>query len=580
MRPILPRPLKVVAALLLAVASALAAGCSASTPHPSPLPADQQIMRIGLVTNGPDIHTLDPAQAIGPNESFVTSLIFPPLLAADDTLRPEPWAAANMPIFDPVANTYTFQLKPNLKWSDGTPIDAATYAYSLNRTLNPCTFSPIAYYLFPINDAQTFANETCGRDGKTIKGKIQSLIGDSLMVIGSQTLVITLTAPAPYFLAALTTPAAFAQPEQLIAQYGRRDWTDHLHEHGGFGGNLFVVKSWYNGQLDLACLSACRTDAFPRWGRHTAPPTLREVDFTFYQTPRDEYADYAAGNLDEDTVPSASDRVSMNGSAFREVPALAITYFQPNWARPPFDDLRVRQAFALALDKDALARQIGLTPTNHIVPQGMYGYDADLVELDGSQHTTGNVALAWQLMQSYADEQCGGQLSKCPPIVIPNGGPCPSGDISTITYEQAAVRLWRQAFPGYRITLDMEDFSFPPGTPCPSPQLIGLTWFADYADPQDWLSLRFGPGALDNPGSVHVPGADTLMTQADQDFDASERVALYNEAEQILVLNVAWIPIGQGETLYNIRSTVEGFAVTGLGYPSLDQMYQIQMVKQ
>ena len=111
-----------------------------------------------------------------------------------------------MPSFDSATNTYTFKIRPGLKWSDGTPIDANTFAYSINRSLNPCTGSVVTYYMFPIKDAPAFSTETCGSDGTTIAGKIQSLIGDSITVPDSQTLVIKLSAPAPYFLEALCYP--------------------------------------------------------------------------------------------------------------------------------------------------------------------------------------------------------------------------------------------------------------------------------------------------------------------------------------------------------------------------------------
>ena len=68
------------------------------------------------------------------------------------------------------------------------------------------------------------------------------------------------------------------------------------------------------------------------------------------------------------------------------------------------------------------------------------------------------------------------------------------------------------------------------------------------------------------------------MTQADQTLDPNERTALYNQTEQLLVFNAAWIPIGQSLTYFNVRSSVAGFAVTELGYPSLDQWYGIQMM--
>jgi peptide/nickel transport system substrate-binding protein/oligopeptide transport system substrate-binding protein len=207
---------------LVGVCTLLLGSCSFGGPsRPSPLPAAQQKAHIGLVIFDHDLHTLDPVGANnynGDGSGFISSLIFPPLLTVDDHLSPEPWAAAGMPTFNAASNIYTFTIRPGLKWSDGNPIDANTYAYSLNRDLSPCSGSPNIYYLFAIKDAEAFSTETCNPVGQRVQGKIQTLIGDSLLVPDTQTLIIKLTAPAPYLLAALTTPLGLAQPEQLITQ--------------------------------------------------------------------------------------------------------------------------------------------------------------------------------------------------------------------------------------------------------------------------------------------------------------------------------------------------------------------------
>jgi len=69
------------------------------------------------------------------------------------------------------------------------------------------------------------------------------------------------------------------------------------------------------------------------------------------------------------------------------------------------------------------------------------------------------------------------------------------------------------------------------------------------------------------------------MTEADQEVDPTERSALYNQAQQLLVTNVAWIPIGQGLAYYDVRSSVAGFTLSMLGYPTLDQLYSVQLMK-
>ena len=536
--------------VLVGTLAVMVAGCGTSASS-NVLPDSQQILRMPLVVTDVDIRTMDPALDTDYYSYFPIFMTFPNLVTLDQNGNITPWAAAAMPSFDSATNTYTFNIRPNLKWSDGTPIDANTFAYSINRSLSPCTGSGVTYYMYSIKDAPAFSTEKCGSDGVSVAGTIKSLIGDSITVADPQTLKIHLSAPAPYFLDGLSYPTGDAQPQQLIQQYGTKNWTDHLTDNGGFSGNLYKVKVWdHKGNLDLV-----RNDSF--WG---TKPKLREVDFKIYKTGAAEYADYLDGKLDQGSAPSAQYKQSKARPDFHEVPWLSTFYYQPNWAKAPFDNLDVRQAFDLALNKDVLASQVNqgaVIATNHIVPQGMPGYDQSLVGPDGSASTSGNVSKATSLMDTYATANCKGytagskQFGSCPPVTLVD-----ANDPSVVTADQAAVQMWQTAFPGYPIKTSFIDFNteisliYSPN----APQLCGIGWVADYPDPQDWLSLQFGTGAINNTGNVNVPAANALMTQADQDL-GSDRMSLYNQAEQLLVTNVAWIVLDQGKTSTICRRT-------------------------
>ncbi len=556
------------ALLLVLLLVLLPAGFSifgASPPRYTPY--TKEILHMPLVAYGNDISTMDPARVQDYIAYEPVSLVFPGLLTLDAHGNVTPWAAASMPTFNPLDNTYTFKLRRGLAWSDGTPIDANTFAYSINRALSPCTASAVTYYLFPLKDAEAFSMESCDNAKQTIHGRIQTLIGDSITTPDPQMLVLALSAPAPYFLQALTFPTTYAQPQQLIAQYGTRDWTNHL---AGFGGNLYNVRAW-NHQGILALTPNLRF-----WGRK---PELSEIVFTIYKTMPDEYGDYLNGKLDVGFPPPETYQDAKRRADFHQFPMLETTYFQLDWSKPPFDDLRARLAFALALDKVALANAVyhgAVFATNHIVQQGMYGYNPNLVGPDGTTNLTGNLALAQGLMASYAQDKCGGKLSKCPPTFIL--GDCFGGDPQVLATEQAAIQAWQQAFPGYPVKLENNDFCGPL-IPVPftanTPPIVDLTWVADYADPQDWLSLQFEPNAINNIGNVNVPAANTLMAQADADQNPTDRASLYNQAEQLLVMQCAWIPLFQQWFFYNQPSYVHGLAFTALGTIPLASWQQL-----
>jgi peptide/nickel transport system substrate-binding protein/oligopeptide transport system substrate-binding protein len=467
-----------------------------------------------------------------------------------------PYAAAGMPTFDSATDSYTFTIRPNLKWSDGTPITSQSFAFGINRSLSPCTASPVTYYMYPILNAQAFSTESCTSSG-TIKGPIQTLIGTSLQTPDNQTLVIKLHAPALYFLAAVPYPTFFAEPQQLINQYGAKNWTAHLTDNGGFGGGMFKVKVWnHTGDLDLVA-----NPAF--WG---TPPQLHEIDFKIFQTLTSEYSDFLDGKLNLGIAPPAEYKSAKARTGFHEQPFLATSYYGPNWSKAPFNNVDARQAFDLALNKEVLADKVNsgiVIATNHIVPMGMPGYNPSLTAPDATPPLTRAPAKATQLMQIYANANCGGKFSSCPPVTLYD-----SNDPSIVTADQAAVGMWQSAFPGYPIRTSFIDFNTLLSLiySANSPQIYGLGWGMDYPSPQDTLSLQFAPGALNNVGNVNVPAANTLMAQADVDLDQSSQSKLYNQAEQLLVNAVAWIPLNQQKTIYNLNPNVHNFVLNSLGF--------------
>jgi peptide/nickel transport system substrate-binding protein/oligopeptide transport system substrate-binding protein len=550
------RAATLVGALFLAICAVLLAACGAPHPCEAGYCAARQFVRL-QAASVTDVKTMDPPNATDVYSVDYTSIVFPGLVVLDKNLNAIPWASSALPTVSSDGLIWTFTVRPDLKWSDGTPITAETYAYSMNRAENPCNAFGAAYYLYAIKDAAAFNGERCDTTGK-ITGPIQTLLGDSITTTSSLTLHITLTQPATAFLAAMTYPTSYAVPEQLINQYGAK-WTDHLADNGGFGGDLFMVKKWNHvGDLILA-----RNDAF--WG---AKPTIQEVDVKFYRYTADAYNAYLAGQADVGFAPVAQlAQAKTTHKTFHEIPVQQINYYAMNWKIAPFNDLRMRQAFALALDKQALANnslQETVIPTNHIVPLGAPGYNPDLVGPDGANNLTGNLTLANRLAAQYAEDTHGGtatDFSKCPPVMLTLF----NDSTNTENEAQAAIQMWLKAMPKYPLT-----YSGPPDTLLQSNtarnlQFWSLAWVQDYPDPQDWLSTNLACGSSYNAGSTCDPQADALMRAADMNPDQSTRLQEYQEAEQLLVTNVAWLPLDQATTWWETGPHLQGFTIAADG---------------
>ena len=522
-------------------------------------PDSQQVLHDILTPGSNDIATLDPGLVQDAYSIVPINLVFPPLVTLDSKLDVVPWAASAAPTVSSDGLTYTFSIRSGLKFTDGEPIDAAAYAYSMNRSLDPCTASPVAYYLYPVKDATTFNGESC--KGGSVSGSITTLIGDSIVVKDPQTLVVTLQQPAAYFLEAMTYPTSYAVPQNLIKQYGNK-WIDHLADNGGFGGNLFKVTKWdHNGSLVLD-----RNDSF--WG---TKPKMREISYTIYKSIETEYNAYLAGQNDRGVPPSTQYSAAKSKPDFHETGVLQIDYYAMNWKDAPFDDVRMRQAFDLAIDRQALATSVlhgTVIPSYHIVPKGMPGYNANLQSPDGTQSLTGNPTKATQLEQQYVQQKCGGNAATCPPVTLT----ITTGSQDIQNEAEAALAMWQKAFPGYPIKIATTDFNtLLNDLAARKVQFWAIAWIADYPDPQDWLSLQFLPTAQYNDGNVNVPDANTLMTKADAEQNESQRMTDYNSAEQMLVNQVAWMSTDQAKAFYEARSYVNGYTYDAQGLVPLEQ---------
>ena len=215
-------------------------------------------------------------------------------------------------------------------------------------------------------------------------------------------------------------------------------------------------------------------------------------------------------------------------------------------------------------------------PTNHIVPEGNPGYNAQLVGPDGTQSVTGNQTKAQQLLQQ-AQSNCKG-----PALTLPDYCPYIDNGANSLPIKllvnvedipsnkevaQIATADWSQVLNLNVTTTQVSDLTavidilFPTSGGGNTTQAWLIGWVADYPDPQDWLSLQFYSNAQDNISYVDDPNLDQLMDQADQDQNLTRRLNEYHTIEQDVVNLCAWIPIDQEKTSWRLRPWVQGFGL-------------------
>jgi oligopeptide transport system substrate-binding protein len=538
---------------LMAMLVAACGGGGPTAPSHGKAPPDKQVLRYPVVG---DVATLDPALAQDTDSVTSLDLVFTGLVSLDDKLAVVPelaksWQASSDGL------TWTFTLKPDLKFSDGTPLTSQDVVYSINRVLLPATNSPVGYYLSLLTDYD-----------KVTAGKIPTLIGDSLLTPDANTVVIKISRPAAYFLQTLAYNTSYVVEKKLIDKYGTK-FTDHLDEGGGAGPWKVVTYSHTKG-----------IDYVPNPYYYGTKPQLQHLSILFYTDQNGMYRAYQANQLDFTFVPPANVASERSSPGFREVNVLVIRYISMNYLAKPFDNIKIRQAFALALNKDQIvhsALRDAETPTNHIIPSGMLGYYPALTGPAGVAGTAGDAAKAQQLLKEGMQEAGYANVAALPPITLTFYPRNQSfKDAMTV-----AVQMWQTVL-GIKVNvqtvaraklLSLEIATKGNAGPL---QMWQAGWLADYPDPQDWLTTFFDKGSDynqfnygQNATSVasEQQAVQQELEQADVSQDQTARLKLYNDAEQKIINDVGWLPVWQEKVQTLTRPTLQNLVIPALELP-------------
>jgi oligopeptide transport system substrate-binding protein len=531
-------------------------------------PADKQVVTMPVIGVS-DISTFDPALASDPASIRAVQMVFTGLVGLDDHQQVRPQLAANWSV-SADGLSWTFHLKQHLKFSDGTPLTSQDVAYSIDRALQPATKSSVApIYLGLIRDSE-----------KLLAGTIPTLINDSLLTPDAHTIIIQTRKKAAYFPAMLAYPSSYVVEKRLIDMFGA-NFTDHLVDGGGAGP--FRVAQYIHGkEIDFAFN--------PNY--YDPQPQLRRVILPFYPQAASAYNDYLRGLVDWTGVPVATYASDRKRGDFHQAPQLWIDYYTMNYLVKPFDNIQIRQAFALAINKTAIAQTVWhgtVSPTNHIVPQGMSGYNPDLEGPDGTQGLQGNPQLAKSLLMKGMQAEGWASVSQMPPIKLTY-----ASDVSNAGAEaNALIGMWQQAL-GVTVTANPLDYNTLLAQVVAATgnaqglQMWGLAWDAEYPDAQDFLTRQFDVGMPDNNMNYGQNASSDASAQqhtqqqleaADADFQPQARQQAYRKAEQQLVNDVAWLPTEQITQVYLLKPYVIGMPENAQGLIPADDWASIYILQ-
>lgn len=313
--------------------------------------AAAKILRVG---NDGEPQSMDPHNASTVFTSRLTDDMFIGLTTRGQMGEAIPGAAESWTI-SPDAKTYTFKIRPHT-WSDGVPVTADDFVYSFRRLLDPAMGAEYASLLFIIKGAEDYNKGA---------GKAEDVAAKAL---SPDTLEVTLTGPAPYFLAQLDHQTAMPVPRHVIEKYGK-DWSKP--ENIAVNGAYKVVEWLPNVHAKLA-----KNEKF----YDAASVKIDEVIYYSYEDRTAMQKRFRAGELDiaRDIASEQIDWLRENmKDVLRIVPYSGIYNYVFNTTQKPFDDVRVRRALAMSLDVDTITNKVlksGELPAYSYVPPGTGNY--------------------------------------------------------------------------------------------------------------------------------------------------------------------------------------------------------------
>ena len=522
---------------------------SAPAASESNLAADQ----ILNVTAQGEPPTLDPNKAQDSNSITILRGLVRGLVSFDKDLKVVPGLASSWDV-SPDAKTITFHLR-DAKYSNGDPIVAGDFVYGFKRLVDPRTAAPYSYVTAEIDGAPDLL-AMAGADPAPSDATIQAAV-DKLGVSApdDKTFVVTLNTPASYFLTALTLWVFVPIQEKWIT-------SPNFTEPGNFvSSGPFVLDSWtHNTELVLK--------PNPNWWGDVKP-TLTELHFFLRNDPAADQAAYEAGELDMVQTPSPDiQRVQADpvlGPQVLQVAQFATTYYTfNNFQDPKLKNFKTpgptankdfRIALTQAIDKkafiDATFAGVGQAANSFVMP-GIPGYQPDLnpypFDLTSAKAHMAT-ALAALGKTSAADF---GKLK----FGFNTGG----GHEPRVAF---LAEAWRQAF-GLETEQIGSDFSV-----FLTQRTAGLYdisrdgWNADYPHANNQLNGLFTCHGGNDDSQYCNPDFDALIKQAAAEPDQDKQVALYNQAQTLMINDAAILPLRFGTTTYEVAPYVSNLIPTG-----------------
>jgi oligopeptide transport system substrate-binding protein len=548
-----------------------------------------------VFVNETEIKTVDPAIVTGHPESRIIRELYECLVNwHPETLEPVPGVAERWEVSDDL-RTYTFHLRKNALWSDGTPVTAEDFRWSYQRFLHPETAAEYAYQLYYVKGASKYTERKLKigdpveielpepvpgtpeyARGKVVYGKLLHLgepasedekprytveLADGsqevfqqeaddardfkwllydfrevgIRIVDRFTLVIELNNPTPYFLQLLGFHVLAPVNRKCVETYGYPGWTkpENIVSNGPYRlrerrirDRIRLVKSetyWNRENVNFNVVDALAVESLV-------------TALNLYETGQCDWIPKSPNTI----IPDLRGRPD-----FHSGPLLVTYYYRINTTRPPMNDLRVRQALNLALDKQEIVDKVtrgGEAPATSFVPPGMKGYVP-------GRCAARDVEEARRLLAEAG---------------YPGGQGFPKIEIlyNTLESHRSIAELiqsqWKAAL-NIDVGLSNQEWSvFLAHIRQLQYDTARAGWIGDYADPNTFLDMFVTDGENNQTGWGNAE-YDALIEAAQSEADPQQRFEIFRKAETILMTELPIIPMYYYTSSELVRPDIGGF---------------------
>lgn len=527
-------------ALTVALSLSVLAGCGKKDSGSTA--AAEQIVRYNL---GANPKTLDPALNSAVDGAIVLVNAFEGLMKLDNNDQPVAGVAES---YEMSADglTYTFKLRKDAKWSDGSQVTAGDFEYAWKRALDPATAAEYAYQMYYLKNGESYnTNGGAKKDDVGVKATDES------------TLVVTLENPTPYFLSLAAFPTYFPVKKDVVEKDA--DWANKPETY--ISNGAFKMKEF----LPKDSITFVKNDNY--YGKDSVK--LDTIKYTLVEDQNSAYASLKAGDLDmTDSVPSVEIEAGKSEGIVKTFPNLG-TYFYvinvgPNAkninadAAKALSDAKVRKALNLAINRKDLVSILkgGQEPAFSFVPTGINVAGGKDFAKTQYFKPEGDMAEAKKLLAEagYADGK------GLPTIeVLYNSG---AGHEQVA---QAVQDMWKTNL-GINVEIKAQEWAvFQTTRKQKNYSIARHGWLGDYVDPMTFLDM-WVTGSGQNDAAYSNAKYDELIGKAKTETDAAKRVEYMQDAEAQLMEDMPIIPLYYYTQTKGLKPYVKDVHISPLGF--------------